>query len=94
VLYLLSDQVYPLIEIVFGGNDQFRSPQVLDVEPYIGVKSFKARGKRVTTFEVGRINELEPVRFPEEDGGESESPGSDAVDGEDREEEAQRDLFK
>jgi topoisomerase-4 subunit A len=86
LLYLLSDQAYPLIEVIFGGNDAFRSPQVIDVEPYIGVKSFKARGKRVTTFEVSRINELEPVRFPEEPAGEPESDA--AEDGE------QSDLFK
>jgi topoisomerase-4 subunit A len=29
------------------------------------VKSFKAKGKRITTFSVERIEELEPTRFPE-----------------------------
>ena len=93
-LYLLSDQAYPLIEVEFGGNDEYRSPQVIDVEPYIGVKSFKARGKRVTTFEVSRINELEPVRFPEENAGEPGNPEDDPAEDEESEDDAQMDLFK
>jgi topoisomerase-4 subunit A len=60
-LYLLSAQTRPRIEVVFSGNDAFRSPLEIDVESYIGVKSFKAKGKRITTFEVGRINEIEPI---------------------------------
>ena len=64
-LYLLSEQFYPVIEVVFGGNDEFRGSLIIDVEQFINLKSFKAKGKRITTFEVSRINELEPVRFPE-----------------------------
>jgi topoisomerase-4 subunit A len=94
-LYLLSEQAYPMIEVVFGGNDAFRSPQVIDVEPYIGVKSFKAKGKRVTTFEVSDIHELEPERFPEENTGESGSPEKgDTTEDEEREDDARIDLFK
>ncbi len=96
-LYLLSEQVYPCIEVVFGGNDEFRSPLVIDVEQFIGVKSFKARGKRVTTFEVSRISELEPMRFPEikdEDVEDSVSDDDDIEDSEQDEDDAQMNLFK
>jgi topoisomerase-4 subunit A len=65
-MYLLSDKVFPCIEVEFGGNDNFRPPLVIDAEQFIGVKSFKAKGKRITTFEVSRIIEREPLRFPEE----------------------------
>jgi topoisomerase-4 subunit A len=91
-LYLLSDQAYPLIEVVFGGNDAYRSPLVVDAEQFIGVKSFKAKGKRITTFDVSRIYELEPVRFPEEiatDESEGEAP-----EGKEPDDEIQMDLFK
>ncbi|MDR2120155.1 MAG: DNA gyrase/topoisomerase IV subunit A [Tannerella sp.] len=63
-LYLLTDEAYPRIEIVFGGNDNFREPLVIDAEQFIGVKSFRARGKRLTTFEIATVNELEPMRLP------------------------------
>jgi topoisomerase-4 subunit A len=64
-LLLLTDTYYPRIEVVFGGNDSFREPLIIDVEEFIGVKSFKAKGKRITTFEITDIKEIEPERFPQ-----------------------------
>ncbi len=64
-LILLTDEVFPRIEVVFGGHDHFREALVIDVDEFIGVKSFKAKGKRITTCEIDTINELEPTRFPE-----------------------------
>jgi topoisomerase-4 subunit A len=89
-LYLLSEQAYPRFEVIFGGNDEFRPPLVIDAASFIGVKSFKAKGKRITTFEVSRINELEPVRFPEETPEEAESNDTEDNGPDD----AQPDLFK
>ncbi|MDR2621920.1 MAG: DNA gyrase/topoisomerase IV subunit A, partial [Dysgonamonadaceae bacterium] len=66
-LVLLSDTVYPRFEVTFGGNDAFRETLLIDVEEFIGVKSFKAKGKRITTYEVAEIREIEPARFPEPD---------------------------
>lgn len=64
-LYILTDIVYPRIELAFGGNDSFRGTQEIDAEEFIAVKSFKAKGKRLSTFEIGVVRELEPIRFPE-----------------------------
>ncbi len=64
-LILLSDQDYPRFEVVFGGNDAHREALIVDAEEFIAVKGFKARGKRLTTFEVETINELEPLHFKE-----------------------------
>ncbi|HCO67561.1 MAG TPA: DNA gyrase/topoisomerase IV subunit A [Dysgonomonas sp.] len=64
-LYVLSDVVYPRIEVAFGGNDNFRSPLEIDAEEFISAKSFKAKGKRVSTYKVEKVTELEPTRFPE-----------------------------
>ena len=66
-LILLSDTVYPRFEVTFGGNDAFRENLIIDVEEFIGVKSLKAKGKRITTYEVAEIHEIEPTRFPEPD---------------------------
>jgi len=66
VLITLTDTYYPRFEVVFGGSDSFREKLVIDGEEFIGVKSFKAKGKRITTFNVESIQELEPIRFPEE----------------------------
>lgn len=64
-LFLLTDVVYPRVKIIFGGNDDFREPLEVDVEEFIGVKSYKAKGKRISNYEVKMVEELEPVRFPE-----------------------------
>ncbi len=64
-LVFLTCQVYPRVQIIFGGRDDFREPLVVDVESFVGVKGVKAKGKRLTTFEVGEILELDPIRFPE-----------------------------
>jgi len=63
-LLLLSDQVYPRIEMTFGGNDAFRGTLEIDADEFIAVKSFKAKGKRLTTYEIAGVKELEPSRFP------------------------------
>ena len=82
-LIWFSDTPFPRIQVMFGGNDSFREPLVIEVDEFIGVKSYKARGKRLTTFEIDEILELEPTKFPpppeapeipEVDEGESDEP--------------------
>ncbi len=64
-LLLLTDTVFPRIKVTMGGVDDFRDPIILDAEEFVGIKSFKAKGKRVTTLNVASVEELEPLRFPE-----------------------------
>jgi topoisomerase-4 subunit A len=78
-LMLMTDVDYPRFEVVMGGHDAYREALVIDAEEFIGVKSYKAKGKRLTTFEVETINEMEPTRFapvkevnPDENEGESD----------------------
>ena len=61
VLLLLTSETYPRINVVFGGHDSFREAMIVDAGDFVGVKSFKAKGKRLTTFTVDHIEELEPV---------------------------------
>ena len=65
-LLLLTDTVYPLIKVTYGGVDEFRGSEEIDAEQFIAVKGYKAKGKRLTTWQIASIEELEPVRFPEE----------------------------
>ena len=64
-LLLLTDEVYPRLEVVFGGHDNFRESLVVDVDEFIAVKGYKAKGKRLTNYTIDTINELEPTRHPE-----------------------------
>jgi topoisomerase-4 subunit A len=65
-LILLTDVAYPLIKVTYGGADEFRGSEEIDAEQFIAVKGFKAKGKRITTWQIEIIEELEPTRFPEE----------------------------
>ncbi len=64
-LILLTDTPYPHLLVTMGGADDFREPLDIEAEDFIGVKSFKAKGKRITTCNVAKIEELEPTRQPE-----------------------------
>lgn len=44
----------------FGGSDSFREPLIIDAVEFIAVKSFKAKGKRITTYTIDSVTELEP----------------------------------
>ena len=66
-LILLTDEVYPRLEVVFGGGDAFREPMIVEADEFIAVKGYKAKGKRLTTFVIETINELEPTKQVAED---------------------------
>ena len=74
---LLTDEVYPRLRITFGGHDSVREPMEIEVEEFIAVKGFKAKGKRLTTWQVDTIEEIEPLRKPEP---EPENDGADEVE--------------
>ena len=80
-LVLLTDVVYPLIKVTYGGADEFRGSEEIDAEQFIAVKGFKAKGKRISTYQIESIEELEPTRFPEpkesDDPEESNAPEED-----------------
>ena len=65
-LVVLTDVVYPLVKVTYGGADEFRGSEEIDAEQFIAVKGFKAKGKRISTWQIASIEELEPTRFPEE----------------------------
>ncbi len=66
-LILLSDEYYARFEVSFNSEDSPREPLIIDADEFIGIKSFKAKGKRLTTFEYSGIKELEPLKTLEEE---------------------------
>ena len=58
---------YPRLEITFGGKSAERDNEIVEVAEFIGVKSWKAKGKRLTNYEVKNIKEIEPVVKDEDD---------------------------
>ena len=74
-LVALSGEKRPRFEVVFGGRYENRPADVIVADEFIAEKSFKARGKRVTTYEVREIKEIEPL-----DSGEEESEGTTSAE--------------
>ncbi|VAW16140.1 Topoisomerase IV subunit A [hydrothermal vent metagenome] len=75
---------YPRLEIEFGGKNNERENEIIEVAEFISVKSWKAKGKRLTNYEVENIKELEPVVKDEHNKGleeekAEEKPGIDDI---------------
>ena len=67
------------LEVTFGGSHAQRPQEVVDVDEFIGVKSHRAKGKRITTYDVDSLRFIEPEIVDEED----QMMDEDMADGED-----------
>lgn len=70
-LILLSDTPHARFEVRFAAPDDFREPLIVDAENFIGLKSFKAKGKRLVTYALDTVTEIEPLIA---DGDDDENP--------------------
>lgn len=66
-LIRITEVEYPRLELKFGGKNKDRNPEIIEVAEFIGVKSFRARGKRLSNYEVSVIKELEPLIIEADD---------------------------
>lgn len=55
-ILLLTDTKHPILELIFAEPDRF--PIEIDAVDFIGVKSSKAKGKRLTTFTLMEVKEI------------------------------------
>jgi len=61
-LIRITEVEYPRLELKFGGKNKDRNPEIIEVAEFIGIKSYKARGKRLSNYEVKVIQELAPIK--------------------------------
>ncbi|MCM1429492.1 MAG: DNA gyrase/topoisomerase IV subunit A [Clostridium sp.] len=78
-LLLLTDTPYARLLVEFGGHDAVRPALEIEADEFIGVKGIKAKGKRISTYDIASITELEPIRQPEEASEEPEAPAEGGV---------------
>ncbi len=64
-LILLSDTAGLRVEVAYAGADSVRPPLEVVAREFVAVKSYKAKGKRLTTYAIDRVTELEPLEDPE-----------------------------
>jgi topoisomerase IV subunit A len=89
--YLLevSTDKFPCVKVTFGGKNADREPEMIDAEEFIAVKSFRAKGKRLSNLQVKAVNFVEPLEkevseelpdepmdSPEGNSSNSEKPGT------------------
>src|SRR6056297_1860950 len=60
-LIKITEEEYPRLEVSFGGKHKNRDSEIIEIADFIGVKSYKARGKRLSNYEVKVVKELEPL---------------------------------
>ena len=83
---------YPRFEIFFGGKNKDRDNEIIEVAEFIGIKSYKAKGKRMTSFMVENIQEIEPVIKREAEVIKEEKPEEDTPPQVDHDDPAQMKL--
>ncbi len=76
-LIAISEDRYPQLAISYGGVHANRPEDRIDVESFIGVKSHRAKGKRLSTFEIAHIAFIEPLE-KEDDSVSEEETADDA----------------
>ena len=61
----VTDRAGAKLEITYKGAHATRPADVIDVDEFVGVKSHRAKGKRLTTYDVDRLRMIEPELPPE-----------------------------
>ncbi|QKG79261.1 DNA gyrase/topoisomerase IV subunit A [Tenuifilum thalassicum] len=60
-LVSINADIYPCLKITFGGKHANREPEEIDVDAFIAVKGQRAKGKRITTLTVKKVEFIEPL---------------------------------
>lgn len=76
VLYDITDDPAAELNVTFGGKNADRAADVINAEEFIGVKSFRARGKRVSIYNIDSMQFTKHQHF-EEDSSEPDPQGDD-----------------
>lgn len=56
---ILSSAIKPKFKVDFAGDDSHREPMEISANDFIGEKSYKAKGKRLSNYNIGHVVELE-----------------------------------
>lgn len=63
----ISDDLHPQIEVIFGGKNENRDPEIINAEEFIAKKGLQAKGKKTSALDVKRVHFIEPLHLPEDD---------------------------
>lgn len=63
----IVDDLHPQMQLTFAGKNEGRSPEIINVEEFIARKGIGAKGKRVSSFVVGKAEFIEGLHLPQDD---------------------------
>lgn len=78
-----TDKSGAKLEIMFGGQHEQRPMETVEVDEFIAVKSHRAKGKRLTTYEVAKLTFIEPEVAEDEEYEDDEELTDDMLMGDD-----------
>ncbi len=81
-LLCLTDKPHARFTVTYGAEDADHGSEEFEAETFVGVKGFKAKGKRLTTLKIGKVEEIDtPYDEPEDTAGDidSKAMGYDAT---------------
>lgn len=62
----ISDDLHPVFEVTFAGKHDYRDPETVDAEEFIGKKGYTAKGKRCHAYELSAVRFIAPRIEPED----------------------------
>ena len=77
----LSKDKYPRVEITFGGKHAKRGSEIISAADFIAVKGLKAKGKRLTSYEVSEIRFIDPLPDTAEETGQEALQDASSANG-------------
>ena len=93
-LIALSDELGARFEVKFGGGDEFRGSIIVDAIEFIAVKSYKAKGKRLSNYNIESITEIEPREIEDDEQEPQIAEGESPEEGEELEPERSDDEVR
>ena len=92
-LIAISDKLGARFVVTFGGKDKEHEPMEVVAADFVGVKSCKAKGKRLSNLKIAKIEEVEPVEVEDaEDADVDDAPDTDAPDAPDFDERSDEEI--
>ena len=65
-LVALSDDRHPQVQVTFAGKYAHREPEKIDAEEYIAKKGIAAKGKKCHSWDLKKVEFIEPLVKPED----------------------------
>ena len=78
----ITDDLFPQAQVSFKGKSKDKEPEKIDVEEFVEKYGLKAKGRRLTAKDIGKVEFIEPLEkeIPEPEP-ENENPSEDSGSG-------------